>query len=612
MEDRSEKAVTGETRIRRAAVVLRLALALCLTLCAAQSRAADEPAIRYRARIEGVPDAALRDLLKQVSGLITRADQLPPSRRALERRAQDDEVDLRKVMESEGYYESSVHVRFDDEKDPIETVIIVDPGVRFTVDTFDIQFTDEKNAPSRDLITKRRVLLKPGSPARAGDVMAAQGRMLDALHAASYPLAKVTQEVYEVDRTRGVMTVHWTVDHGGPWRFGPLSIDDAQGVDHGYIRRKMPWKEGDPFNTALFADYRKSLEETGLFNGIALTPDEAHPGPNGELPVTLALQERPHRSIALGATYSTNEGPGLQVSWQHRNLFHRARQLNLALTIATIRQSLDVSYRSPEFGRSDQTLILGTTIKHEDNDAYKEQSVTSSAGVERVINKALRVSASVVPEVSIIDDIDGRTTTELVSLPLVANYDTSDDYLDPTRGVRARLTVSPSAGNRRRPISFLTVEGSAATYIRLSRKPRVILGLRTRLGVVVGEDTDDLPANHRFYAGGGGSIRGYGYQKVGPVDVNNNPTGGRTVNEFGAELRVKVTKSIGLVPFIEAGNVYDAPFDSIGNDLRVGAGLGVRYYTAIGPLRLDVGVPLNRREGVDDAVQIYVSIGQAF
>jgi len=601
-----------EGQVRHAGAMLRLALALCLALFAAESRAADEPGVRYRARIEGVPDAGLRDVLKQVSGLLTRANQPPPSRSALERRAEEDERDLRQVLESEGYYESSIHVRFDDEKDPLETVILVDLGERFTVDTFDIRFTDEKDAPSRDLITKKGVLLKPGSPARAGDVLAAQLRMLDALHGASYPLAKVTAETYEVDRTRGVMSVHWTVDHGGPWRFGPLSIDDAKGVDHGYIRRKMPWKEGDPFNMALFADYRRALEETGLFNGIALTPDETHPGPNGELPVNLALQERPHRSIAVGATYSTNEGPGLQVSWQHRNLFGRARQLNLSLTIATIRQSLDAIYRSPEFGRSDQTLVLGTTVKHEDNDAYNEKSVTATGGVERRINKALLLSAAAAPEVSIIDDIDGRVTTELMSFPLIANYDTSDNFLDPTRGVRGRLTVAPSIGHRKRAISFLTVEGSAATYLRLAKKPRIILGLRTRLGVIVGEDTDDLPSNHRFYAGGGGSIRGYGYKKVGPLDANNDPAGGRMVNEFGAELRISVTKSIGLVPFIEAGNVYNAPFDSIGTDLRLGAGLGVRYYTAIGPLRLDVGVPLSRRHDVDDAVQIYVSIGQAF
>jgi translocation and assembly module TamA len=592
--------------------LLRLVLAIGLALSLAEARAADDGGIRYKARIEGVPDAGLRELLKQVSGLMTRGDQRPPSRSALERRAAEDEQDLRKVLESEGYYDSNIHVRLDDEKDPLEAVIVIDLGQRFTLAAFDIRFASDVNAPPRALLTQEAVLPPPGSPARSADILAAQTRMLELLRASSYPLAKVTQEVYEVDRAAMTMTVHWTVDHGGPWRFGALVIENAKGVDHGYIRRKVPWTEGEPFDMALFPEYRRSLEETALFNGIAITPDEEHPGADGRLPVKLGLQERPHRSIALGATYSTNEGPGLQISWQNRNLFQRARNLNLALTIATIRQSLDATYRSPEFKRSDQTLVLGATIKNEDNDAYQEKSATASAGIERQFSKALKISASVAPEYSIIDDSQGKRTTELLNFPVIATYDTSDDYLDPTRGVRARLTVSPSIGYSEGPISFFTIEGLAATYLKLMEKPRLILGLRTRLGFIAGEDTDDIPANHRFYAGGGGSIRGYGYKKVGPLDANNDPTGGRTVNEFGAELRIRVTNSIGIVPFIEAGNVYDGAFDSIGTDLRLGAGLGLRYYTAIGPLRLDVGVPLDRRRDVDDAVQIYVSIGQAF
>jgi translocation and assembly module TamA len=605
MSDRGGKAMS------RTGIATRLALVIGLVIAAAEGHA-DEPVLRYRVRIEGVADAALRNLLQQVSRLVARTDQNPPSFRALERRAEGDEEDLKKVLDSEGYYDGTVDVRFDSEKEPLEAVIVVDPGMRFTIAAFDIRFTDERDGPPPALLAQKNVLPPAGSPARAADILAAQYRMLDTLHQAGYPLAKVSQESYEVDRTKDSMMVHWTVDHGGPWRFGPLSVEGAPDVDHGFIARKVPWRPGDRFNMALFAKYRAALDETGLFNGITLTPDASHAGPDDTLPVTLGLKERPPRSIALGATYSTNEGPGLQISWQHRNLFHRGRQLSLSLAVATIRQSLEASYRSPEFKRADQSLVLGVALRGEDNDAYQEKSATASVGIEREFTKALHVSAAVAPEYSIIDDNTGRHTTELLNFPLIANYDTSDDFLDPTRGVRGRLTVTPSVGNRTGPLSFLTVEATAATYLRLAEKPRLILGLRTRLGVILGENTDDIPANHRFYAGGGGSVRGYGYKKIGPLDASNNPQGGRTVNEFGAELRIRITDTIGLVPFVEAGNVYNGSFDSFGTDLRLGAGLGLRYYTAIGPLRLDIGVPLDRRPGVDDAVQIYVSIGQAF
>jgi len=328
--------------------------------------------------------------------------------------------------------------------------------------------------------------------------------------------------------------------------------------------------------------------------------------------VRVTLRPRKPRTIAVGAKYSTSEGPGLTASWQHRNLLGRAHTVDVQLTIATLTQELDVGYRFPEFRRPDQTLFSKISLKNQDTDAFEEKSLTASLGVERRLNKYWRVSAAAEPEFSIIKDDTGRRTAELLSFPVIANYDTSDNVLDPTRGIRAQFKVSPTAGNADGPISFLTLEGSAATYRVILKKPQTVLALRTRLGIIEGEPTAAIPANHRFYAGGGGSVRGFGYQKVGPLDASNNPLGGRAVAEIGAEFRIRVTETIGIVPFVEAGNVYGGGHQGFGSGLRVGAGIGVRYYTAIGPLRLDVGTTLNRREGVDDPVQIYVSIGQAF
>src|SRR5262245_42152431 len=218
---------------------LRLLLVIVLAFAAAGRGLADEPGVGYGAHVEGVPDSGLRKVLGQVSALMTRVKQKPPSIRALERRAQDDEEDLRKVLESEGYYDGSVHVRFDDEKKPLEAVIETDLGPRYAVAGFDVQFADEQGAPPRDLIGRKGVLLPEGSPARAEDILNAKARLLDALRGAGYPLAKVAGETYEVDRTTRRMQVHWSVDHGGPWRFGPATIEGAPGVDAGFLGRKV-------------------------------------------------------------------------------------------------------------------------------------------------------------------------------------------------------------------------------------------------------------------------------------------------------------------------------------------------------------------------------------
>ncbi|MGH8571544.1 MAG: BamA/TamA family outer membrane protein, partial [Gammaproteobacteria bacterium] len=160
--------------------------------------------------------------------------------------------------------------------------------------------------------------------------------------------------------------------------------------------------------------------------------------------------------------------------------------------------------------------------------------------------------------------------------------------------------------------SFLKTQLTATTYVRLTDSAKYILALRGNLGSIAGTSRDDIPADERFYSGGGGSIRGYGYQLAGPLDDQDDPVGGRSLIELSGELRYRMTEAIGLVYFIDGGTVAENSLPSFEEDLFIGTGAGLRYITPIGPLRLDVGVPVNRRSGVDDIVQIYVSIGQAY
>ena len=159
---------------------------------------------------------------------------------------------------------------------------------------------------------------------------------------------------------------------------------------------------------------------------------------------------------------------------------------------------------------------------------------------------------------------------------------------------------------------FLVSEVSGSTYYSVFDDDQLVLAARTRVGSIVGEETEVIPANKRFYAGGGGSIRGFEFQKVGPLDDDEDPLGGRSVLELGFEARIRLTETIGLVPFIEGGTVFDSSFPDFDEELLWSAGLGLRYFTAIGPVRLDVGFPLNGRDGVDGLFEFYVSLGQAF
>jgi translocation and assembly module TamA len=141
----------------------------------------------------------------------------------------------------------------------------------------------------------------------------------------------------------------------------------------------------------------------------------------------------------------------------------------------------------------------------------------------------------------------------------------------------------------------------------------VVLAGRVRLGTIVGADRDSIAPSRRFYSGGGGSVRGYGYQQLGPRDVDNDPIGGRSLAEFALEARVRLKAfggNFGIVPFLDGGTLTTGSVPSFGN-WQLGAGIGLRYYSSFGPIRIDVGTPLSRQPG-DSRVAVTVSLGQAF
>ena len=573
--------------------------------------------LSYKAEITGVEDGALKSKLEALSELIARRKEPPLSRLALERRAKGDEERLAAALQSEGYYGATLHTRIDFGATPPRVTLDVAPGPLYKISQFDVQYTDQRALRDGDLAhVGEKTGLSPGAPARAADVLDAEVRVLARVKNAGYPLATMNARKFVVDPAAATMVVTLTIDpalnDAGKWRFGATTFNGLDNADPNYIMRKMTWVEGDPFDLTLLDTYRQALESTGLFEFVRVEPVQDPPHDTDELPVTVTVKERKQRTIGVGANYSTSEGPGAKFYWQHRNLDGRARRLNLTLTVATLRQGVAATYRRPEFLHPKQSFFTSAEVFHEDNDAYEQVGFDGSVGIERQIARHWSVSGAGEFELTRTDDGDSQTTSQLLTFPLIANYDTTDSYLDATRGMRARVRVAPSTGNNDGPVSFVTLEGTASTYFGVLKNPQTVLALRGRLGIIAGEDTQAIPAGRRFYAGGGGSIRGYSYKNVGPRDAGGTPTGGRSVAEVGVEARIRVTETIGIVPFVEGGNAYADSIDTFGEDFRWGGGIGFRYYSPIGPLRLDFAVPFNRRDNIDDAFQIYVSIGQAF
>jgi translocation and assembly module TamA len=423
-------------------------------------------------------------------------------------------------------------------------------------------------------------------------------------------LAKVLDRKTVIHHDVTTMTVSLAVDAGPFARFGDTTVEGLVGVEEDYLRRLLAWSEGEPYDRDKVQKSRKALSDTGLFATVQITPGTAI-DPDGQLPMTVTVEEGKHRSIGFGAGYSTGEGLEGDVFWEHRNLFGRNEDLRLGLKAAEIEQTLSAAFRKPAFLLPNQTLLVNGGVTTRNTDAFDEQSANVFGGLERRWRKNWRVTGGLSGEYSILNDDDGEDTFQIFGVPLTATRDTRDDLLNPTRGTRLAMALTPYTGRGDKNLFFGVATVDASAYYAVDEEERFVLAGRAKLGMLAGENTESVPANKRFYAGGGGSIRGFEFQSVGPLDTDNDPLGGRSLLELNAEVRIRITDAFGVVPFVDAGTVFDFSYPGFEETLRIAGGLGFRYFTGIGPLRLDFAVPINKRDR-DDAFQFYVSLGQAF
>jgi translocation and assembly module TamA len=254
--------------------------------------------------------------------------------------------------------------------------------------------------------------------------------------------------------------------------------------------------------------------------------------------------------------------------------------------------------------------MLDLAYLNQDLPAYRLQSARAAAGIERPVWDDWIGGIGLSLEKAITEQRDRNFDQLLLGVPLSLKHDTSDDPLDPKHGMRLTVNVTPYASLGDGP-SFLDLRARETIYQSLSEDGHWIAAGWVGLGSIVGAQRDQLPRSRHLFAGGGGSVRGYAYQFAGPLDRHDDPIGGMSLIELGGELRIKVTDTIGIVPFVEAASVGKTSAPTL-SDLFVGAGVGLRYYSSIGPIRFDVGTPISPRRSADAPVQIYVSIGPAF
>jgi translocation and assembly module TamA len=598
-------------------------LLLAMILLAVPALAADPQP--YTVELVPTRQTSLDAVLHDASSLISLQKKAPVGGFALVQRANGDLTRFQTVLHSFGYYKAEVTLtigghRLDDPtltdvignaptKPPLPVKVSFALGPQFHLGRIAVHGTLPPGAETA-------IGLKPGQPAIAADVVGAQARLLASIRDSGHPLAKVEMPPAIVHLAQNTLDVELNVSTGPRATFGPIAIQGLKHTNESYVRQRLMLRQGELFSQAAITRAQQDLVSLGLFSVVRIEP-AGQLDANGQLPLTIDISERPLRAVDAGIAYSTDLGVNVNVGWHHRNLFGNGEQLNLTAQTnlggnAQIAPGylFGAQFIKPDFLARDQSLELSVDALKQALQAYDQQALIEKAALNRKLSPRWTVSYGITGEQEEITQEGVERHYNLIGLPLTAKYDSTTNLLNPTSGVRGLLSVTPTGALGSTESGFVIMEASGSTYFDFGTKGSSVLALRALVGEVPGTNLFALPPDQRFYAGGSATVRGFRYQSIGPQFADGNPTGGTAIAAGTVELRQRIIGNFGAVAFVDAGQVTanGAPFSS---DWRIGTGVGVRYYTSIGPIRLDFAVPVNR-EPHGDAFEVYIGIGQAF
>lgn len=586
---------------------------------------------RYTVAIDTVgADDNLHAVVLAASALWTgRDDTPPPSTAAFLSRANAEYGRITAALYREGRYGGTVEITIDGQDpdaiapdavlpQPVKVAMRVTPGPLFRFGKVEITGAPPLGPEDADFkkSTPAEIGLAVGEPARAGAVTGSEKLLIDAWRRRGHPLASIVKRDTVAQHDSSTLDVAITVDPGPAATFGPLAVTGTSRMDPGYTAWMTGIEPGTPYSPAAIERGQKNLRRLQVFSSQRIEEAKAL-GPNGQLPLTLNVAERPLHVFGGGVNYATEDGAGLEAYWQHRNLFGHAESLKLSGAVNGIagvdpkdfNYDLSANFTRPGVITPFTDFTAGLEAKRETPDTYTETAVTGKVGLSHAITEQLTASLGLGVTASRDKDAEGTDKFLLTGLPLGLTYDSRDDKTDPHEGFNAKVSAEPfyeaNFGN-----TGVITDASIASYLPIDREGRFVIAGRLAAGSILGAPIDEMPNGRLYYAGGGSSVRGYTYRSLGPKK-NGVVTGGLSHLEGSVEFRAKVTGQFGVVGFVDAGNAFASSYPDFSESLRFAAGAGIRYYTGLGPVRLDVALPLNRERG-DSTLGVYIGLGQSF
>ncbi|MEZ5856841.1 MAG: autotransporter assembly complex family protein [Hyphomicrobiaceae bacterium] len=575
----------------------------------------------------------LRASLLDASGLAGGASKPIGDMGVLIARARGDEKVLRAALYEEGYYAGKVRifvagvdtlaratVARPETPDtpaaaatgPVPVRIEIEPGALFRFGRISVT---AKGSATPPLVDPRALGLIEGEVARSGVVVGAIKRLLEEWRIAGHPLAQIARKAVVADHSRHALDVDVEIDPGPAATYGWVNVTGATDLSGDLVARYSGLVPGRGYNAR---DLRKATEKLRKLEAIesvtVVRGDELDA--NGGIPLTLNVTERKARFFGASAALSTLDGGELQAYWGHRNLFGGSEKLRVEGGVSQIgdgglpalQYAAKAALTKPAAFDVNTDLQTEIGVVKERPESYESRAVTAKLGAVHRFSETRSGSLFIAGLVAREEDAFGRRTDVALSLPAEMIDDRRDNKLDPTAGWRSQVVVAPTY-DLNEGTAFLTARAGVSSYLDLTDNGRAVLAGRIAAGGIFGANAADILPSQRLYAGGGGSVRGYAYRSIAPA-LGDAVIGGSALLEASAEFRWRVTPTIGLVPFLDAGVVTDGAWSSL-SQVKLGAGLGLRYYTGLGPIRIDVAVPLDDDPSFS-ALAFYVGLGQAF
>jgi translocation and assembly module TamA len=562
-----------------------LVLVLCLAL----------PEIAAEVTVSGIEGEAADNVMLMLS---IQKEKCNSPKWKIQGLFEDSDQEIDQALRALGYYHATIKKSLAFNKDCWKANFKITPGQRVEVSDVAIVINGDANKDPEFLNLLKNMPLKQGSPLHHGKYESMKDKIESLALESGYLQGSFTEKKLLIDKQNNTAQIKLKFDSGKRMVFGDVTVQQDI-LDDGFLKKYLSIKSGDDYTSEQLAKTHSALSQSGYFDTVDIRSDLEH-AKDQRIPVTIKLSAKKKAHYLFGVGFDTDIGPLLNASYINRRINHYGHFFTANIDLSPVLSTAEVEYSIPLDKPLTDLFSFGGGLKREHTDTFKSMSATISGRHKHAYTNGWKQTIFLDYNYEDFNTASDSGQTLLLVPGGSWLYSVSNNPLRPTEGYRLEFEAKGSYEN---PISDVSFIQGYLSVIWLHELPLggKLIG-RTLQGVTLVNQITELPTSYRFYAGGINSVRGYDYKELGPKDGLGNVEGGELLSVFSAEYEHPVFENWGIAAFVDTGNAFN--FDSI--NFKTGVGLGVRWYSPVGPIRVDFALPLDQS---NSSFQIHFAAG---